>query len=179
MRSLLGSKSKNVFIVGPMGAGKTTIGRHLAKRLKRPFWDSDKELESRTGVDIPTIFDYEGEDGFRARESAVLEELCLRTGIVLATGGGAVLKDKNRKLLMNNGIVVYLRVSIETQLARTSRDKNRPLLQTENPRSKLEEMKKARDPLYLEVSDLVMDTDVYSVSIITSRIVKRIGSKLS
>jgi shikimate kinase len=162
-----------------MGAGKTTIGRHLAKRLKRPFWDSDKELENRTGVDIPTIFDYEGEEGFRARESAVLEELCLRSGIVLATGGGAVLREKNRKLLMGNGMVVYLRVSIETQLARTSRDRSRPLLQTENPRIRLEQLKKQRDPLYLEVSDLVMDTDYYSVSIITSRIVKRIGSRIS
>lgn len=162
-----------------MGAGKTTIGRHLARRLKRPFWDSDKELENRTGVDISTIFDYEGEEGFRSRESAVLEELCQMSGIVLATGGGAVLKEHNRKLLMGNGLVVYLRVSIETQLARTSKDRSRPLLHTDNPRTKLEALKRQRDPLYLEVSDLVMDTDSLGVSIITSRIIKRFAKKIS
>lgn len=179
MVSLLDSKTRNIFLVGPMGAGKTTIGRYLARRLKRPFWDSDKELESRTGVDISTIFDYEGEEGFRSRESAVLEALCRKSGIVLATGGGAVLREHNRKLLMGNGLVVYLRVSIETQLARTSRDRSRPLLQTDDPRTKLEKLKRQRDPLYLEVSDLVMDTDGLGVSIITSRIVKRFAKKIS
>lgn len=160
-----------------MGAGKTTIGRQLAKRLNRPFWDSDKELVLRTGVDIPTIFDYEGEEGFRHRESVMLEELCRNSGMILATGGGAVLREQNRLLLKKQGLVVYLRVSIETQLRRTSRDRNRPLLQIPNPRAKLEEIKKQRTPLYIEVADLVLDTDQLSIPVIINRIVKYLDQK--
>lgn len=157
-----------------MGAGKTTIGRLLAKRLKKPFWDCDKELVLRTGVDIPTIFDYEGEEGFRHRESVMLEELCKKLGMVLATGGGAVLREQNRLLFEKQGLVIYLRVSIDTQLRRTSRDRNRPLLQTPNPRAKLEELKKQRTPLYLEVADMVLDTDKLSVPVTINRIVKQL-----
>lgn len=157
-----------------MGAGKTTIGRQLARRLKRPFWDSDKELVLRTGVDIPTIFDYEGEEGFRHRESVMLEELCRKSGMVLATGGGAVLREQNRLLFKEQGLVIYLRVSIDSQLRRTLRDRNRPLLQTPNPRARLEKIKKQRTPLYLEVADMVLDTDQSSIPVVINRIVKQL-----
>jgi shikimate kinase len=167
----------NIFLIGPMGAGKTTIGKRLAKSLNRPFWDSDKELERRTGVDIPTIFHYEGEEGFRHRESTVLDELCRKSGIVLATGGGAVLRKQNRMILKAHGLVVYLRVSIDTQLQRTSRDRNRPLIQTANPRAKLEELKKKRDPLYIEVADMVLDSDQHSITVIVNRVIERFEQK--
>ncbi len=160
-----------------MGAGKTTIGRQLARCLKRPFWDSDKELVLRTGVDIPTIFDYEGEEGFRHRESVMLEELCSKSGMVLATGGGAVLREQNRLLFKKQGLVIYLRVSIDTQLRRTSRDRNRPLLQTPNPRATLEEIKKQRTPLYLEVADIVLNTDQLSIPVVINRIVNQLDQK--
>lgn len=154
-----------------MGAGKSTIGRHLARRLNRPFWDSDQEIERSTGVNIPTIFDYEGETGFRKRECAIVEKLCHKTEIVMATGGGAVLNAHIRRLLKSHGTVIYLRTSIETQLERTARDRNRPLLQTENPRERLQTLKKQRDPLYLEVANLVLDTDRHSIAVIEQRII--------
>lgn len=157
------SKQANIILVGPMGAGKSTIGRQLAAALRLPFHDSDREIEARTGVDIPTIFEFEGEDGFRTRESAMLEELCNLQGIVLATGGGAVMREQNRKLLKDCGQVVYLRTTIETQLRRTARDRNRPLLQTDDPRGRLEELMHIRDPLYRQIADLVVDTDRDSV----------------
>ena len=157
-----------------MGAGKTSIGRRLAKRLKWPFWDSDKLLEQRTGVDIPTIFDFEGEAGFRVRESAVIDELTNKQEIVLATGGGAVLNAQNRRWLASRGFVIYLRASIETQLQRTSRDRNRPLLQTDDPRGRLENLLKEREPLYLSIADLVINTDFNSISTVANRIIKRV-----
>lgn len=168
---------ENLFLVGPMGAGKSSIGRHLARRLKRAFWDSDKELEKRTGVEIPTIFEFEGEAGFRVRESAVLEEVTALDGIVLATGGGAVLDEANRKRLRTRGLTVYLQASVETQLRRTSHDRNRPLLQTPDPRHTLEGLLARREPLYLEVADLVMDTDRGSVHAIVARIVSWLDRK--
>ena len=157
-----------------MGAGKTSIGRKLAKRLKWPFWDSDKILEQRTGVDIPTIFDFEGESGFRVRETAVIDELTRKQEIVLATGGGVVLNDNNRRWLASRGFVIYLRASIETQLQRTSRDRNRPLLQTDDPCSRLQTLLKEREPLYLGIADLVINTDLCSISAVANRIVKRV-----
>ncbi len=160
-----------------MGAGKTTIGKYLAKRLRRPFWDTDKELERVTGVDIPTIFDYEGEEGFRQRECVVLEKLCRKKGIILSTGGGIVLRKQNRNLLKSYGIVFYLRVSVDTQLERTARDRNRPLLQTDDPRAKLEALKKERDPLYLEVADVVLDADRNSISVLANRITNHLKSQ--
>ena len=168
------TKVANLFLVGPMGSGKTSIGRNLAKRLKRPFWDSDKVLEQRTGVDIPTIFDFEGEEGFRVREAAVIDELTRKHEIVLATGGGAVLSENNRSWLASRGFVIYLRASIDTQLQRTSRDRNRPLLQTENPRGRLESLLKQREPLYLGIADLVINTDSSSISAVANRIVRRV-----
>ncbi|MEM7376454.1 MAG: shikimate kinase AroK [Pseudomonadota bacterium] len=148
----------NVFLVGPMGAGKSTIGRHLAKRLKRDFYDCDIELTNRCGVDVPTIFDFEGEHGFRQRESQLLDELTQMQDIVMATGGGAVLNDGNRTRLKSRGTVVYLRVTIEQQLSRTAGDKNRPLLQGDDPRATLEAMQAQREPLYVDVADHVIDT---------------------
>ncbi|MFP4080476.1 MAG: shikimate kinase AroK [Ectothiorhodospira sp.] len=152
------AEPSNIVLVGPMGAGKSTVGRHLASCLHMPFVDSDRELESRTGVDIPTIFEYEGEEGFRQRESAVLEELCTRRGIVLATGGGIVMRPENRERLKHSGLVVYLRTPVALQLKRTGRDRNRPLLQTEDPRARLEALLKVRDPLYREIAHLIVDT---------------------
>lgn len=152
-------KTNNVFLVGPMGVGKTTIGKVLAECLGLEFFDSDREIEASTGADIPWIFDVEGEDGFRVREVRMIDELSRRKNIVLATGGGAVLSEKNRKRLRKRGKVVYLRASINQQLERTSRDKNRPLLQTADPEKKIRELMKIRDPLYREVAHLIIDTN--------------------
>ena len=151
--------SGSLFLTGPMGAGKSTIGRQLSKRLKRPFHDSDHEIEQRTGVDIPLIFELEGEAGFRKREAAVIDELTLLPDIILATGGGAILDPANRQHLGERGTVIYLHTSVDQQLRRTGRDRNRPLLQTDDPRGRLEELMAVREPLYRETADLVVDTD--------------------
>jgi len=147
------------FLVGPMGAGKSTIGRQLARALGIKFIDSDREVEARTGVDIPLIFELEGEYGFRKREQEVIDELSARPGIVLATGGGAVLDPQNRLNLSSRGNVIYLQTSVNQQLQRTARDRSRPLLQTGNPREKLEQLLAERDPLYREIADIVIETD--------------------
>lgn len=152
-----------VFIIGPMGAGKTTIGRQLAAALHLEFVDSDHAIETRTGVDIPTIFDIEGEEGFRKREVAVIDELTQRDGIVLATGGGAVLREENRHHLSGRGLVIYLYAAVDRLMERTHRDKNRPLLQTEDPRSRLTALMEVRDPLYRQVADIIYDTGADSV----------------
>lgn len=152
-------KSESVFLVGPMGVGKTTIGQALADMLGAEFHDSDREIEASTGADIPWIFDVEGEAGFRQRETRMLDQLTRRKGIVLATGGGAVMAETNRNRLRDRGWVVYLRASIKQQVDRTSRDKNRPLLQTPDPEKKIRELMKIRDPLYREIADLVIDTN--------------------
>lgn len=140
-----------------MGAGKTTVGRQLAKRLGRIFFDSDHEIEARTGVKIPTIFEIEGEDGFRKREAQTISELTAERGIVLATGGGVVLNPENRRRLHSSGWVVYLNVPPRLLYERTRHDRNRPLLKVSNPLAKLEELHAARDPLYREVAHLVVD----------------------
>lgn len=152
------SKSTNLFLVGLMGAGKSTIGRQLAKSLGRAFVDSDHEIEARTGASIPLIFDVEGEAGFRQREKKVIDDLTGRESIVLATGGGVVLDAENRAHLKARGLVVYLYATVEQLLARTAKDRNRPLLQTADPRGRFEELMTVRDPLYREVADLVVDT---------------------
>ena len=141
-----------------MGAGKTTVGRSVARRLNYPFFDSDHELEARCGVRIPLIFEHEGESGFRDREEQVIADLTGRTGIVLATGGGAVLRDVNRAALKANGTVVYLRASPHDLWLRTRHDRNRPLLQTEDPKGRLEALYRERDPLYREVADFIIET---------------------
>ncbi|NYE63531.1 3-dehydroquinate synthase [Duganella sp. 1224] len=149
---------QNVFLVGLMGAGKTTIGRILARKLGLKFVDSDHEIEARTGASIPWIFEIEGEAAFRRREADVIRELCGQDGLVLATGGGAILNADSRALLKARGTVVYLRATVNSILQRTAHDKNRPLLQTADPRKKLEELMAVRDPLYTEIADLIIDT---------------------
>jgi shikimate kinase len=150
---------QNLFLIGPMGAGKTTVGRQLADSYHKDFVDSDHEIQRRTGVDIPTIFEFEGENGFRQRESAVIEELTSRQAIVLATGGGVIVGKQNRKLLTARGIVIYLYCSVRQQFERTHRDKNRPLLSTPDPMTKLSELMTERDPLYREIADIIVSTE--------------------
>ena len=142
-----------------MGSGKSTIGRLLSNELKLEFIDSDKVIEERAGANIPWIFDVEGEDGFRNREETVIDQVSEQDNIVLATGGGAVLRESNRNLLRERGFVIYLHASVDQQVERTARDRNRPLLQTENPRARLEELIRVRDPLYRQTADFVMRTD--------------------
>jgi shikimate kinase len=154
----------NIFFVGLMGAGKTTVGRAVARRLGRPFFDSDHEIEARTGARIPVIFELEGEAGFRERESQVIAELTAREAIVLATGGGAVLRPENRALLHERGLVVYLRANPHDLWLRTRKDKNRPLLQTEDPKAKLEALYSERDPLYRECAHFIVETGRPSVN---------------
>lgn len=165
---------QNLILVGPMGAGKSTIGRLLAKELRLPFKDSDKEIEQRTGADIPWIFDVEGEQGFREREQAMIAELCELKGVVIATGGGAVLRDANRASLRSGGRVIYLFTSIEQQLGRTSRDRHRPLLQTANPEKVLIDLMSIRDPLYREIADLVIETDERPPRMVVMEILERL-----
>jgi shikimate kinase len=149
--------SDNIYLVGMMGAGKTTVGRQLARRLKKRFADSDKEIEARTGVRIPVIFEIEGELGFRRRESQVLRELASDHGVVVATGGGAVLDPGNRACLTGSGLVVYLCVPPQVLWDRTRHDKNRPLLQVEDPRGRIEQLYVQRDPLYREIADIIVE----------------------
>lgn len=164
----------NIFLVGLMGAGKTTAGRILARRLGKPFQDTDHEIEQRTGVKIPVIFDIEGEAGFRAREAQVLAELVAQEGVVLATGGGVVLKPENRALLMERGLVVYLHANPRDLWQRTHHDKNRPLLQTADPLTTLQELYEQRDPLYREVADVVMETGRPSVGALVGLLITKL-----
>ncbi len=158
-----------------MGVGKTTVGRQLAKQLCLDFTDSDHEIERRTGVDIPLIFEIEGEAGFRTRESAIISELTERQGIVLATGGGAILDPENRSLLSARGFVVYLSAPIEQLLKRTAHDSNRPLLENKDPRQQLEKIMSEREPLYQSTSDLV----VHSAQGSPNKVVKQIIEKMN
>ncbi|WP_455381007.1 shikimate kinase AroK [Acidihalobacter prosperus] len=151
-------RTRNIFLIGPMGAGKTTLGRKLAAILGLNFYDSDEAIISRTGVDIATIFDIEGEAGFREREMRVLDELTQLDGVVVATGGGAVLRSENRERLSARGKVIYLTVPIELQLRRTRRDRQRPLLQTTDPRERLISLQREREPLYRSIADMEIDT---------------------
>jgi shikimate kinase len=160
----------NIFLVGMMGAGKTSVGKSLARRLGKEFHDSDHVIEARTGVKIPVIFEIEGETGFRSRESAVIDELTALQEIVLATGGGAVLDPRNRGLLKSRGTVVYLRAAVKDLLNRTRHDKNRPLLQTADPRTRLTELFETRDPLYRDVAHIVIETGSQSLGTLVSRL---------
>ena len=155
MKSMTGS----IFLIGPMGAGKSTIGRRLADALGLEFIDSDCEIERRTGASIPLIFELEGEQGFRCREKAVIDDLTQRADIVLATGGGAVLDPDNRQALSARGFVVYLATSVNEQVRRTRNDSNRPLLQGGDPHIRLGKLLEIRDPLYRETADLIIDTN--------------------
>ena len=159
-----------------MGAGKSTIGRHLAEQLHLDFFDSDQEIEVRTGADIAWVFDVEGEAGFRIREERVIDELTEKQGIVLATGGGSVASKEVRNRLSARGIVVYLETPIEKQVARTQRDKRRPLLQTEeDSRTVLERLAKERNALYEDVADFTVKTDEQSAKVVASQIIRKIG----
>ena len=169
------NRVNNVFLVGPMGAGKSTIGRQVASLLRLDFDDTDHEIQRRTGVDIATIFDFEGEEGFRRREKAILDELTQREGQVLATGGGSVLDTDNLRNLSSRGVVVYLYCSPEQQHQRTLRDKRRPLLQTKDPLSKLRQLMEERDPLYRKAADLVVTTENRSASSVANEIVRKLN----
>jgi shikimate kinase len=169
------AEKRNVFLVGPMGAGKSTIGRHLADELHLEFFDSDQEIERRTGADIAWIFDLEGEEGFRKREEDVIEDLTDKQGIVLATGGGSVVSKAVRNRLSARGIVVYLQTTIDKQVARTQRDKRRPLLQNDDPEAVLRALAEERNPLYEEVADYVVETDEQSARAVANQIISKIG----
>lgn len=160
-----------------MGAGKTSIGRQLAKRLQRRFVDVDHEIEAQTGVRIPTIFEIEGETGFREREAQTIANLAQQDGLVLATGGGAVLREANRRCLSDTGVVIYLRVPPQTLYERTRHDRNRPLLQVDNPLQRIEELYVQRDPLYREIADITMDSGNCSVAALARRIEEELNSK--
>lgn len=162
--------SDRIFLIGPMGAGKTTVGRRLARALRRRFVDCDHELEKRTGVTIPLIFEIEGEAGFRAREKRVVEELTQETGVVLATGGGAVLDPENRAFLRDRGLVVYLHAPVELLAARTRNDSNRPLLKAADRAQTLRNLMLQREPLYREIADLVVDTGKLNLAEIVNTI---------
>ena len=157
-----------------MGAGKSAVGRQLARLLHLHFMDSDEEIESRTGVDIPFIFEKEGEAGFRKRESKVIEDLTQKDGVVLATGGGAVMDPQNRSHLGARGFVIYLHTSVDQQLARTRKGRDRPLLANDDPRSVLETLMEARDPLYREIADLTVETDGRKVRAVANEILERL-----
>lgn len=165
----------NIFLVGPMGAGKSAVGRQLARALHLPFMDSDDEIESRTGVDIAFIFEKEGEAGFRKREAVVIDELTRIDGVVLATGGGAVVDPENRSRLGGRGFVVYLYTTVDQQFARTNKGRERPLLENGDRRQILEELLLARDPLYREIADLVVDTNGRKVRSVAREIIDKVS----
>lgn len=169
------AEKRNIFLVGPMGAGKSTIGRHLAQMLHLEFHDSDQEIESRTGADIAWVFDVEGEEGFRVRETQVVADLTERQGIVLATGGGSIQSKEIRNNLSARGIVVYLETTIDKQVARTQRDKRRPLLQVDDPREVLENLAATRNPLYEEIADVIVKTDEQSAKVVANQIIEQLG----
>ncbi len=170
------AEKRNIFLVGPMGAGKSTIGRQLAQMLGMEFFDSDSVIEERAGADIDWIFDVEGEAGFRKREERIINELTQGQGIVLSTGGGSVLSKDNRNMLSARGIVIYLETTIDKQFERTQRDKKRPLLQTEDPRKTLEELAKIRNPLYEEIADITLQTDDQAAKIVATNIIDMIDN---
>jgi shikimate kinase len=169
------AEKRNIFLIGPMGAGKSTIGREIADRLHLEFFDSDQEIERRTGADIAWVFDLEGEEGFRKREETVIEDLSEKQGIVLATGGGSVISTNVRNHLSARGIVVYLETTIDKQVARTQRDRRRPLLQTsEEPRTVLENLAAERNPFYEDIADIIVQTDDQSAKVVAHKIIERL-----
>lgn len=172
--------TSNIFLVGLMGAGKTTVGKLLAKHLRKAFIDSDQEIEKRTGATIPLIFELEGEAGFRAREVAIISEFAAMKNIVLATGGGAVLDPQNRERLAAGGTVIYLRAKVRDLWQRTRHDKSRPLLLTDDPQARLQELYQIRDPLYREIADIVIDTGEQSAHALAHQLeskIKKISCK--
>ena len=166
---------RNIFLIGPMGAGKSAVGRYLARTLHLSFVDSDDEIESRTGVDIPFIFEKEGEEGFRKRETAVVDDLSKMDGVVLATGGGAVINPDSRSRLGGRGFVVYLYTTVDQQVARTQKGRERPLLESSDPRTTLQELLDTRDPMYREIADIVVETDGRKVKSVANEIIEQIS----
>ena len=171
-------KAQNIILIGPMGSGKSTIGNILAKKLNRDFQDSDHYIEKRTGVDIGRIFDIEGEIGFRDRESNALKQLLSTDSQVIATGGGSVLRKQNQNLLRSRGYIVFLDTTVNQQLQRLRRDKKRPLLQTENPRVRLEALFVERRPIYLDLADLAVETDRKQARKLASEIINQLPRHL-
>lgn len=171
------NQHSNIFLVGLMGSGKTTIGRALAKRLGLRFVDADHEIESRTGASIPLIFEIEGEASFRQREADVIRDLTAQQGIVLATGGGAVLNADSRRYLQERGTVVYLRASVASLVQRTSHDRNRPLLQTADPKAKIEALARERGPLYQEVAHITVETGRPNVQSIVQTVIAQLEQR--
>lgn len=169
------AKHKNIFLVGPMGAGKSSVGKYLAGQLNMDFYDTDEEIEKRTGVDIGWIFDLEGEEGFRKREEAVVSELVELSNIVLATGGGTIISPLSRELLRKNGIIVYLEVSLQYQENRTINDSRRPMLRVENRQEVLEKLQVQREPIYQEIADVRILTDKRTVRAVTDEIIYALG----
>ena len=174
--AVLSLDTRNVFLIGPMGSGKTAVGRQLARLLGLEFRDSDAEIERRTGVDIPFIFEKEGESGFRARERDAIDALTARDGVVLATGGGAVMLTENRERLAQRGRVVYLRTSVRQQVERTRHGRGRPLLDTDDPAARLTQLMAVRAPLYEEIADLIVETDGRRVAAVADDIARRLAS---
>lgn len=170
------AEKRNIFLIGPMGAGKSTIGRQLAQMLGMEFLDSDSVIEVRAGADIDWIFDVEGEAGFRKREERIISELTQGQGIVLSTGGGSILSKDNRKVLSARGIVIYLETTVDKQFERTQRDRKRPLLQTEDPRQTLEALAKVRNPLYEEIADITLQTDDQAAKVVATNIIEMIDN---
>lgn len=168
---------ESIFLVGPMGAGKSTVGKFLAEKLHYQFVDSDHEIEAKTGATIPMIFDIEGETGFRAREADMIDELSQKQEVVLATGGGAVETESNRQNLRSRGFVVYLKSPVESLIQRTRHDRNRPLLQTENPAQVLRDLMERREPWYIEMADLVIETQQVPVHRVVKQIVERLEAE--
>lgn len=168
------NKTQNIFLVGPMGAGKTTIGRHIARELNRAFFDSDVEITKTAGADLAWIYDIEGEQGFRDRETKILETLTQKQGIVLATGGGAILSVENRRLLASRGLVIYLEVSVTQQVIRTEKDKRRPSLRDVNRKNVFEDMQQDRQHLYESIADLTFTTDAQTVRKVAKKIVQQL-----
>ncbi len=166
----------NIILVGMMGAGKTTVGRVLARRTKRPYFDSDEEIERRCGVRVPVVFEIEGERGFRSREKQVIADLCAAGGSVIATGGGAVLDPDNRRRLSTSGTVIYLHAKPSQLWHRVRHDRNRPLLASGDPQKKLEELYAQRDPLYREVAAIVVETGRQSVQTLAKDLIARLDA---
>ncbi|MFT5110976.1 MAG: shikimate kinase [Parasphingorhabdus sp.] len=165
---------QNLILVGPMGVGKTTVGKALAKVTGREFVDLDQEIEYRTGVSIPTIFDIEGEDGFRKRETEIIQEYTDKSNLVIATGGGAVGRSENRKAITRSALVIYLKAPVEVLIQRTRNNRNRPLLNDRDPASTLINLMEEREPLYQEVADIVIEVDDRAPGSLCKRIVKQI-----
>lgn len=177
LRVIVSSNQRNIFLIGPMGAGKSSVGRYLATQLNMDFFDTDEEIEKRTGVDIGWIFDVEGEMGFRKREEAVVSELANLSNIILATGGGTILSPESRAILHSKGVVIYLEVSLRYQQSRTINDSRRPLLRVQNRQEILEKLQNERERLYEEIADFRVLTDKRNVRTVADEIIYWLGTK--